>query len=128
MPTTVNSEVAGTGDFNVTTVTVNTGISGGGGSTTTDTSVDVIIPFSGAVTDSLIWDGPGRIYQVVLTTGAVGSIVIEDQNNALPAPTALATLTTTTSPETFTVNELVSVGVCLTITGANTGYVIMQES
>lgn len=37
------------------------------------------MPFSGVGTDVLVWVGPGRISQVVLQTGAVGSILIEDQ-------------------------------------------------
>jgi hypothetical protein len=126
--TTVNAEVAGTGDFLSPNLSINMGIAGGGGTDTVDTTVGVMVPFSGAVTDSLVWDGPGRISQVVVQTGAVGSILIEDQILASPAGRTVDTLTTTTSSQTFIVDELVAAGVCLTITGANSGYVLMLES
>ena len=86
MSTTVNAEVAGTGDFNVTTVTVNTDISGGGGAGAPDTAVNVNVPFSGAVTDSLVWTGPGKLVQVVVETGAIGSIVIKDEFSQVLGP------------------------------------------
>lgn len=129
MSTTVNAEVAGTGDFTGASVVVNTGVAGGGASSEgTDTAVSVNVPFSGVGTDVLVWVGPGRISQVVLQTGAVGSILIEDKIVASPAGPTVTTLTTTVLPETFIVDELVYAGVCLTITGANSGYIVMLEN
>lgn len=131
MSTTVNAEVAGTGDFNVTTVTVNTDISGGGGAGAPDTAVNVNVPFSGAVTDSLVWTGPGKLVQVVVETGAIGSIVIKDEFFAGIGAT-VASLTTTAAPETFLINSGAGTdfyaGMTITITGANSGYLLVQES
>lgn len=131
MSTTVNAEVAGTGDFNISTVTVNTGISGGGGAGAPDTAVNVNVPFSGAVTDSLVWTGPGKLVQVVVETGAIGSIVIKDEFFAGIGAT-VASLTTTAAPETFLINSGAGTdfyaGMTITITGANSGYLLVQES
>lgn len=105
------------------------GVAGSTSSETSDT-VLVQVPFSGAGTDVLYWVGPGTLMQVVLTTGAAGSIVVEDQIAASPAGVTVATLTTTTTPETFLINSgagsAVYAGVCLTITGANSGYLLMR--
>lgn len=131
MSTTVNAEVAGTGDFNISTVTVNTGISGVGGAGAPDTAVNVNVPFSGAVTDSLVWTGPGKLVQVVVETGAIGSIVIKDEFFAGIGAT-IASLTTTAAPETFLINSGAGTdfyaGMTITITGANSGYLLVQES
>lgn len=131
MTTTVNAEVAGTGDYSASTVTVNIGVSGGGDGGTSDTAVNVNVPFSGAVADSLVWVGPGKLVQVVVETAAVGSIVIKDEFFAGIGAT-VASLTTTAAPETFLINSGAGTdfyaGMTITITGANSGYLLVQES
>lgn len=87
------------------------------------------IAFSGAVTDSLVWVGPGRLMQCVVTAGAVGSITIKDQIAAGTGPT-VATLTTAAAPDTFPINSGAGsglyAGITLTIVGANTGYLLVR--
>lgn len=87
------------------------------------------VPFSGAGVDVLHWAGPGTLLQVVLQAGAVGSILVEDQMSALPVGPTVANLTTTALPETFLVNGGVGAafyaGICLTIVGVNSGYLLI---
>lgn len=100
------------------------------GGSSSDEEALVQVPFSGAGTDVMHWIGPGTLMQVVVQTAAVGSIVVEDQAVAAPAGPTVATLTTTANPETFAINSgagsAVYAGICLTITGANSGYLLMR--
>ncbi len=89
----------------------------------------VRVPFSGAGTDVLVWVGEGVLLQCVLTASATGSIVVKDQITAGTGPT-VTTLTTTAVPETFLLNSgagsTIYGGITLTITGANTGYLLVK--
>ena len=92
----------------------------------------MLVPFSGAVANSLVWVGQGVVTQVVLTASAVGSI---DMSDGLTAGVGVAiggTLTTTATPETFLINGGAGIqiygGILLTVAGANTGYIVVRES
>lgn len=94
-------------------------------------AVLVQVPFSGAAVDTLHWVGPGRLMQIVLETGAVGTIEVIDQYAPSIGPT-VASVTTTTSPETFLINSGAGAycyaGMTSTIVGANSGYFVVRES
>lgn len=124
MTVSINAKIAGTG--------AKTSI--GAWETSTGSSDELLltyVPFSGAGTDKLVWIGPGRLMQVVVTTGAAGTIDLAD-SIANAVTTAIGgTLTTTTSPETFLINSGlgtdVYAGIVMDITGANTGYLVVKE-
>lgn len=124
MTVSINAKIAGTGSktsigaFEI-------------GSSSSDEIILSYVPFSGAVTESLVWVGPGKVMQVVVTTGAVGTIDLEDSAVSGLGSAIGSQLVTTTSPTTFLFNSGLGTnfftGILLTITGANTGYIVVQE-
>jgi hypothetical protein len=93
-------------------------------------SVEVQVAFSGAG-DKLIWVGPGRLMEVVLTTAATGSIELTDEPFAGSAVAAFQTISTTSgqlTPTTFNsgAGQVLYTGLTLAVTGATTGYVLMR--
>lgn len=103
----------------------------GSGSEAIYGAVEVMVPFSGAG-DKLLWVGPGRIMELVLTTAANGSIELTDESYTGSPIAAWQTITTTAGALEATsfnsgAGRVVYSGVTLAVTGASAGYVLMRS-